>query len=648
MHCRALSYPFGAQLTLTPPYTHQTSNSGQAVLCIHDNVNCWKCGGTFCIFCTCDSYGPPPGEGHTIHHVPEHAHEAHVVRRIQSRPQAVVGGWGACPNETCRAPLAALALPSIFRREVEYLVFGRTRDYKSKAIEGDVLLKEVDAALGKAKELQGKSAKKTEIILHFTHAINVLNTYFSLAVAKEERRDGPPAFLCARFIGEPRKQWIYAHTARASLEEGTGKLVVAMQGLFPAEATLSGSSAPSSSASSSSSSFSTAGAPSPASVAAAAAAAASAAATFKTGNQLMCCPVSLTAKRYRAGDQFKWHLSGADFESLFLLPETETAQFDGLQNCLGDCAWHDMRTRTRAEWFLKKGKDPVVDKAYHLWDALGRNEAGFLDHANKINHTDTFNTHQVNHGILKSGNIIIHDCGGGAILQMIDVFPSAQLAALYLSSCVDGKHRTEEAAPLCFKADAGRTRTLRYLVGNSCRGNVGLPFSCVVYSGYPPLKGYDGKPVPQNAINVLATIGGVFLKLFINGPGLTDEEHFCNYLMLAYASSCIVRAGYEWKRGRVPTIEGTKAPTAAQLTAARALAPTRSWPETCDVVQIEGLTSQAGRKLNGREGIVFGREDSTSGRAQIFVMPRYLDGHAWAHLGEQGARGGWQGRMGQP
>ena len=149
------------------------------------------------------------------------------------------------------------------------------------------------------------------------------------------------------------------------------------------------------------------------------------------------------------------------------------------------------------------------------------------------------------------------------------------------------------------------------------------------------------------------------MKLFINGPGVildmeaplvqqTDNNNILNsYVMLNYASTCIVRAGYEWLRGRVPILQVTRKPTPAELSAARATEPQREWPETCDLVVIEGLTSKAGKKLNGREGIVFGREDSSSGRCQVFVMPEYLSPHVWSHLGQHELHVGFQGYMGQ-
>ena len=124
-------------------------------------------------------------------------------------------------------------------------------------------------------------------------------------------------------------------------------------------------------------------------------------------------------------------------------------------------------------------------------------------------HTDETDIHQRHYNILKTGNIIIHDSGGGQISQMIDLFPSSYDAGNYLSSCVQGKLRTEEYAPLFFKPCAKRTRTLRYLVGSTYRGAVGLPLSCIVYSGRPSiLTGFHGEGVPQSAIVVLACIGG--------------------------------------------------------------------------------------------------------------------------------------------
>ena len=129
--------------------SHPCENCGQACLCIHDNVLCWKCKGAFCFFCT------GGGDPQTLCSTPLEL----IVER----------GFAKCPQ--CQEPLRSIALIDVFRTMMEDMA-SQTRTFVFGG-NGSSLVKEAEDAL--ARGLDISDSNKEQAILEFTHAINAVN-----------------------------------------------------------------------------------------------------------------------------------------------------------------------------------------------------------------------------------------------------------------------------------------------------------------------------------------------------------------------------------------------------------------------------------------------------------------------------------------
>lgn len=198
--------------------SHPCEHCGGPALCIHDNVLCWRCKGTFCLTC----YVPDPS----------------VLMRTPV-DSIVKNGFGKC--KVCEEPLRSIALVDLFRTVLEtasggpssgplplgggVVGVGLPRDNPRASSPGGIPSSHNESLVLEAEEAVARADRHAErneteaAILECTHAINAINY---LASASGGRH----------LVLRAHDLLLLAHFQRAELEGGDD-LASALAAAYP-------------------------------------------------------------------------------------------------------------------------------------------------------------------------------------------------------------------------------------------------------------------------------------------------------------------------------------------------------------------------------------------------------------------------------